>query len=62
MNNYRFVGSKNESTNVLFNECTALGKMINGCFMIQIDQIWHPMSHGWHTANVDEWELVFHDE
>lgn len=35
---------------------TALGRFVDGKFVVQVD-IWsHPWSHGWHESDIDEWE------
>lgn len=50
MNRYRYIGN-----NVAFLNCTALGRAVQGHFKIQVDQLDHAMSHGWHVVNRLEW-------
>lgn len=53
MKTYRYTGS-----DVAYLDCTAIGQDRDGCFVIQVDQLDHGMSHGWHHADAAQWAPV----
>lgn len=53
MKTYRYTGS-----DVAYLDCTSLGQERDGCFVIQVDQLDHGMSHGWHQADAAQWKSV----
>lgn len=50
MRKYLYVGS-----DPLLKKHTALGRYDEGIFMVQVDDISHPWSHGWHITDRDHW-------
>jgi len=52
--NYRYIGA---CVPGLTWGMTAIGRMINGSFCVQMDDWVHQWSHGWHEVDKTQWEL-----
>jgi hypothetical protein len=37
---------------------TALGQQRLGGFCVQVDEFTHMWSHGWHTTDQNDWEII----
>jgi len=51
MNHYRYIGDDDFLVGK-----TALGRMIDGVFKVQVDRFDHPWSHYWHESPEEQWE------
>ena len=52
MKKYIYVGPANA---MLPYGTTALGRLINGVFHVQVDEFENPWSHGWHKSGKEHW-------
>ena len=53
MHQYRYIGADDFLTGE-----TALGKIIDDKFQVQVDRFEHPWSHFWHETPEAEWEQL----
>jgi hypothetical protein len=51
MKHYQYIG-----TSLRLTGHWALGRFVDGKFLVQVDNINHPWAHGWHETNPNDWK------